>query len=875
MAESTDKHGSGAPDVKPSRTAQAGGHVGAERLTPGLHYSAIVQTRQADGTYTVLTESPRQQIHGVRLAVPVLGGLMGLKLRCNLPPHTAVKIAYGSPSFIFCVLPENNSDWLNARSRSMLWGDPMDQAQGVTKNIMSDHAEDLIEGEVELTNMFGIALEFLTTLIRMKAGDRAVVECHLINDMVRILSAQYRHISGLGEELIFDHGRPNMERAWSTYRHEVLGIDKEKEPFAELNGDEVDRKKLEERRVTGLGRTRFREFLGFAGDFIHSFVSDPPKSIVSLGSASDAKAGAGKSWIHRNTDGSIVIQSVADIRIERTCRIPVAVRIAHHEDPEITAARAYDALTKDYLRLPSAVSPANPLDLYKAAYHIRSYSRWLGRYHAFARMLQQPQEYSVPSEAESPTPDWRNREADREDVNTRANYTPLGDSGESAGAKTLYYDAYACITIMRDGSIVNHDGYGASFVMSNGNVQISAPKHIDIEAAGDIRMTAGGSILMKARRNIELSAMYGGLVMHSYAWFKMLCEKGTLWLRSNAVTDKDTLAAEPAELGMPTPEVAGWAEGYAHGMAILVEAAEGHAAYRSQMGASLVVDGKPADDDDDRYNTVVSTDGDLDVRGKRKVDVRSAEQTRVIAGKTLVLHGPSLLSNADEIIVGKNPADPDIVLRDAQLWCRSLHTKKLQGEQIIGPERKPARELPDTQPTLQLKSHLGHIDVFYNNTPPDAPEGATPAQVELIAETRKLLSTQPELPWDGPNDGPKWAFPPKEEYVWDNREETDAGVPETLTQQYLRLDIPDVDTLDRWGGVGYKDWALRRGITGKRIKESGGFWRHEILYRASDTGENLHAPSDAAATAFDDVPVEWMPVSTPSMKALKRPEEEP
>lgn len=864
MAESTRKPGDGFPDVKRSRNAQATGTPLSDKLTPGATYNATIHARQGDGTYTVTTEDPVQEIHGVRLASAVIGGLLGFNIRSSLPPRTPVKMVYGSPSFIYAVLLPAVGDWEHARDRSILWGEPMDAAQGVTADLWSDQAEDLIEGEVEINNMFGISLQFLTTLIRMTAGDRAAVECHLINDMVRVISSQFRHVSGMGEDLIFDHGRPTMERGWSSYRHEVLGLLNKKDPVAELNGDEVDRDKLEERRVTGLGRMRFKEFFGFVGDFVHSFVTDPPETLVAMTQA-NAKSGAGKSWVHRNSDGSVIIQSVADIRIERVCRIPVPVRFANHEDPQTTRERIYEALNEDYLKLPAAISPIDNKDAYQAAYHIRSYARWLGRYHAFARMLQLNGEYKISSEADSPSPDWRNAEDDRKDANSRATYPPSTEDGE----QTQYYDAYACISIMRDGSIVTHDGYGSSVVMSNGNVQVSAAKHIDLEAAGDIRMVAGGSILMKARRNIELSATIGGLIMHSYAWLKMLCEKGSVWLRSNAATDKDAPIPEAKEQGAPIPEVAGLTPGERHGAAILVEAAEGHAIYRSQMGVVVAVDGQPASEEDTRFSSVIATNGRLDLMGKMNVDLRSKAAVSVTSGSDIVMSAHAIIGKSDELIIGRNPDAPDLILRGRTLWGKRIYASDLLGGRITGPKRGFSIEIPDQNPTQSLKPHLNHIDAFPANSPPDIPTGLTDDQKRLVARASLLSVLPPGLPWYGDNDGPLWGFPEKEEYVWDNREKTDGGIPETLTQQFLRLDA-DVTPLDRWGGGGYKDWNMRTIISGKRIRASGGFGQHELLYRASDEGHNLHEPSAAAPEDFSDVKIEWNPSGNPQIKVLKR-----
>ena len=543
------------------------------------------------------------------------------------------------------------------------------------------------------------------------------------------------------------------------------------------------------------------------------------------------------------------MQAVCDIRIERVCRIPVPVRYAHHEDPEVTTAREYDNLTEDFLKLPRALSPVDPKDVYQMAYHIRSYSRWLGRYHSFARMLQLDGEYEIPSEADSPVPDWNNAEVDR-----------IAKNGPIA-----YYDSYACISIMRDGSIVTHDGYGSSVVMSNGNVQISAARHIDIEAAGDIRMLAGGSILMKARRNIELSAALGGLVLHSYAWLKMLCEKGSVWLRSNAVTDK-AAAPEPKEAGAPTPEIAGWESGETDGFAVLVEAADGSAAYRSKKGVTVAVDGKPSDTSDTAFDISVITGGDLLLRGKRKAALQS-NQAVSISTQQLAISSPTILSNASEVIVGPTTGNPALVLRGTKLWCDTVESMALSSNRIQGPERGPQEVRPDPDPSRSVKKHFNHIDKLL--APIATPTGGDTAERAVMAEALKLVSKDPDLPWGEPSEGPEWAFPPKEEYAWDDREKAVGAIPETLTQQYLRLDAVTSGD-DRWGGLGYADWEIREKIIGTRTNAASGFGYYDLQYQADDSGESLHAPSPTAPADMPEIETSWRPRDKFTIKYLKR-----
>lgn len=821
----------------------------SQPLTPGVCYTAQVSSRQGDGTYRVTVDDPKVSVSGVLLALPAIGGHLGLQIRGNLPQLTKVKIVYGAPSFIIAVLPDGTADVANGFGRSMIWGAKMDAEQGVTGNAASDHAEDLLEGEVEFANLYGVTLQFLTTLMRMTAGDRAAVECHLINDMVRVISGQWSHISGLGEDLIFDHGRPTMERGWSMYRHEVLGALNEKVPYAAMNGDEVDREVLESERVTATGRHRFVEFIGFAGDFIHSFVTDPAATVVSL-AADAAKSGAGKSWMHRNSDGSVLVQSVAEIRFERVCRIPVPVRYQHHEAPEVTSAREYDKLNEEFVEIPKSISPVDPKDAFQLAYHLRSYSRWLGRYHSFARMLQLEHDYLLQSEAASPTPDWTNGETDRQKKN----------------GVVSYYDAYACFAIMRDGSIVTHDGYGSSVTMSNGNVQVSAARHIDLEAAGDIRMLAGGSIFMKARRNIELSATMGGLILHSYAWIRALCEKGTVWLRSNAATDK-AIAPEPKTPGAPTPEIAGWESGQSDGFAVLVEAAAGAAAYRSLKGNTIAVDGSPADADDHSYDLQLVTPADLNLRGNREASLQSARIVSLSAAQQVTVSSPKVVADAAEVSVVDATGSPGLSLRGGRLWVDALDTDRVNANGIYGPERGPSIPDPDLRPLESLKPHLNHINKL--TAPVEKPADVDAATKATVAAAKLRAVGGLVTPWGSPGAGPEWSFPGKEEYAWDPREKVKGVVPETLTQQYLRLDAV-VTNPDRWGGLGYGDWDVRHQISGPRTHRSGGFGYYELQYQADDAGESLHAPSATAPADMEKMKTSWRPRAKFTLKCLKR-----
>ena len=848
------RHGDSAPPVNNTPATDATKSAAGTTPVIGSCYNGTIDTVEADGTYTIRVDAPRQTIKGARLAVPVLGGLMGFNVRSKLTQGTKVKVAYGHPSFIYAVIPENNGDWKNAKNRSGIWGATIEAETG-DNDTFSDITDDMVPGEFEISNMFGVAMQFLTNILRMTAADRAAVEVHLINQMVRLISSQYQHISGIGDELIFDHGRPTLERGWSSYRHEVLGKLKLRDPIAEMAGDAVDREKLEADRVTAVGRHRLVEFIGFAGDFIHSFVTDPAETLVKM-TVDDARAGAGKSLVHRNSDGSLLFQSVADIRLERVVRIPVPVRIASHEDQTITAEREYETLDAEFLRLPDFGSPEK-MDAYKMAYHLRLHSRWLSRYHAFARMLQLGSEYKLESEALAQVPSWTNLEEDK----TRTN------------AGTTYYDAYASITILRDGSIVMHDGYGSTVMMSNGNVRLSAARHLDLEAAGDIRLVAGGSVFVKAKRNIEMSAAVGGLILHSYAWMRMLCEKGSVWLRTGAVSG---VVPEPHPDGGPVPEVADQdPDDLAEhpGVPMLIESTGGSSVLRSHGGIVMMVDGTPVDANDNSKNITIFTKGDAKLTATRSIDVATPGRLGVAGRKAIGIATNCITTDASEMY-----ATGGLAYKGGKFFAALMETFSLKSEIIRNRKIGPITPIPDPQPKETLKQHFNHTIPLPDDEVIEIIPNTNVDGTIALASSKRLAAAPPPLPWVSPSAGPLWSFSPAAEYLWDDRDDEPGALAETLTQQYLRLDVTMGE--DQWGGNGYEPWAWNRAISGPRTRPTGGFGFGSVLYRASDEGESLREPSTTEPSepsttepselgAFE---VRWLRNKNFNFLSLKRPE---
>lgn len=810
--------GDSQPKATPPAMADATMSSAAAVLQVGCVYRGEVTARNVDGTYNITVTKPQSSVRGAVLALPVFGGLMGFNVNAKLAAGSIVEFSYGNPSFIHAVLPEGNMDWLNARNRSMVWGDAMKALEkGGDVEHFSNCPFDMVEGEFEIGNLFGVAMQFLFTMMRMSAGDRAAVECHLINDMVRVVSHQYRHFSGIGEDLIFDHGRPTFERSWSSYRHELANKMTDGEPLATMRGDEIDHEPLDEnKRWQDVGRYRLLEFIGFAGDFIHSFVTDPPTVINQLAAT---PLYSGKSLIHRNSDGTLLLQSVADIKLERVVRIPVPKRQKHHEDPELTKSRKYRSLTPpEVLRLPDLPKD----DTFQLAYHLRSYSRWLSQVHGYARCLQLD-EYKVPSEAETQEPDWYSMEKDKLEQKNAMEY----------------FDSYACITIIRDGSILLHDVYGSTVTMSNGNLQLSSSRHIDIEAAGDIRMIAGRNLFIKVRRNIEMTARIGGIILTSYSWFKAICREGTMWLRSDANADNPV---GPLEDG-PKPEVL-------DGHGVMVESNYGKTIVRSDKKIVMQVEGAGESGlNDTSHDIELNTrTGNLRLFGNN-VLAKAAEKLIGVGVQASSLKTPALYGNVGEIDLGYG-----FFVKYGSVFSKSFSTLLLYANSIFSKKVGPMPD-PINPPQQPVGLHYNHVLELPENKDVELEQGESESGLlaKSYAEQVARESSTKNLDYKSKGDGPVWEFPPAEEYFWDK---LPAPYAQTLTQQAIQNgDLADVPSLK---GATWGDWNLQDATVqaGDRIgKLNVGFGQDLEWYTSSAPGgSNLRKPSGKPPTT---IAIDW------------------
>ena len=394
--------------------------------------------------------------------------------------------------------------------------------------VTGTYPSNLVDGESAYVTKTGAGVEFLYNLCRLKGSELAMIEAYILDDLVRILSRNFEHLTSFGDfKIINSGGGLNVLWQGTSNEYEALGSDAEGEPIDGFEIGEKDNLNVDpddESNFLWDAKWRFTKYIGKIGNFIHTYITDPGKNLVSENEANQFKAG--RYNFHVNQDGSVVMQSISDIVFEKTVRIPVPVANDRLE--------VIQAATNEQLNAYEVWTPLEGEELYETSYKLADYTKWLSNYYALAGFYA-ANVFNIPSEAESPEPDPYCKDRNFQEQNGGGNY-------HTQFTKML--QAYATIRIFKDGSIVLYDAYGSAVHMTAGHVNISAARSINLTAAANVNITAGRDVIVNAGNNIELSAMFKGILLKARTWLEMLCSKGAVVIESAMTKNQEQQAQD-------------------------------------------------------------------------------------------------------------------------------------------------------------------------------------------------------------------------------------------------------------------------------------------------------------------------------------------
>lgn len=422
-------------------------------------------------------------------------------------------------------------------------------SQAGDKNIATKHSKnipvnagyptsrDLLPGEEEFTNNLGVALRLLTNFAQLDAGGIAKIECHLYNDMVRIVDNYYAHHHCGGDTFIWNNGRNNYESHFTSYPHEAAGKLTPDDPYAEvykpLEKQNVFQLPEDVSKISGAGRWRKSTYLGFLGDMLHFWVTHPV-DVISNYAQESARASRFKTWV--GSDGTLMVQAAGDVVIDVTQHMVIPEVHFKWDDPSYNPEEVLKQLDLEYLKI-WGKGKEHWKDMKVACWQMRNYLKYITVWHSLQRFRQlanvkEGEPYcTIKSELENPVGDVNCGEEDK----FQANGQPDGPA--QSGTCLLH--------MCPDGSITLLSGNSLSCVMNNGNLQLVAPYNIEIKAGDTFSVTAK-DVSIKAHRNIELVSLAGSLFIKARTAIKALCEAGRIWLKGDA-PNTDT----PTDLDYP------------------------------------------------------------------------------------------------------------------------------------------------------------------------------------------------------------------------------------------------------------------------------------------------------------------------------------
>ena len=383
-------------------------------------------------------------------------------------------------------------------------------------------SRDILPGEEEFTNNLGLALRLLTNLTQLDAGGLAKIECHLYNDMVRIVDNYYAHHHVGGDTFIWSNGRNNQEEHFTQYPGEAMGglvKGVYAEPFKSLEPQDVFTLPDEVSPISATGKWRKSSYLGFLGDMLHYWITEPV-SVISNYAEGAARAARFKTWV--GADGTLMVQAAGDIMINVTQNMIIPEVNFKWDDPSYDPDKVIQQLDIEYLKL-WGTNKTYWKDIQASCWSMRNYLKYITIWHSLQRFRQMSKAGSTPyckikPETENPvgTPTCAER-----DKNLANGDIPAGGGG-------------SCVLHMSpDSSITLLSGNSTSCIMNNGNISLTAPYNIEIKAGGTFSVTAR-DVVLKAARHMELVSLAGTIFMKARTALKALCEAGRIWIKGDA-----------------------------------------------------------------------------------------------------------------------------------------------------------------------------------------------------------------------------------------------------------------------------------------------------------------------------------------------------
>lgn len=491
---------------------------------------------------------------------------------------------------------------------------------------------DVVDGEYVVANEFGVLLGLFQQMATLKASELAQIQCFLLDDMVRIISHNYEHLTALGDFKIFHDGKAIMAEFGATGDpRESMGVPQvtgennkpafvTEGPPSEGGTDETDFYKIQ-----GDDRTkaieRLKVFLGKVGDFIHIFLVRPdPDAIRTLSGELGGKYDTGMADMHVGLDGRISIRTVTGAAIEKTNWIMVPHRVRSAEDPKGDSTDDITFEDKDPFKFDDSKKVRENPTMY--ALQMRDCNAYLQDFYNYKNFLKYKKDFKLSENSQGD-------ETKLKDIKKVDPHTAVNLNNYQLRRSGLY--------LMDNGGWMLKDAWGSAIVSEGGDIYIQPAKDLVAQPLRNYIAKAGQFVSIAARKDIDLSSTEEGFRLKTLKTQHFYSSDQGIILHSNSYDD-----TEPSPDGKAYKEFGG----------ILFKANKGIYSYGEKIFDRAEKDALYKAD----HLMLESIDKKLNLKGKQIEIVATDTLNMVSKGNMYILPKGNLtcVSAGDASFAGKN-----------------------------------------------------------------------------------------------------------------------------------------------------------------------------------------------------------------------------
>jgi hypothetical protein len=388
---------------------------------------------------------------------------------------------------------------------------------------------DILPGDWVKTNDFGILLGLFQQFAVFKASELAQIQAFVFDDLLRIVSHNFQHITSLGELRIFlDGAKPSLELGLSHRQLENLGLPEVETPpagaapFVETGKITADGTEDLFEHVNGeraAAVQRLKLFAGALGDLLTIFLALPAKDAVyKTDGAVPAKQDTGLFHWTLSPDGGLYVRTRNEVFIEKTNYIRVPVRIRDEADPQGDAENLeYGPRPEfkwDFNTIP--VDPARPEWTFL---QLRDYAAFLQESLSYHTFKKQEKDIYVPGSREILS----------------------GEQAIDPERKVVLRQVTSGVYLLQSGGIVFRDAWGSAIVLDGGNIYLQPAKDLVFQPLGSLVAKVGKFISFLSRKDVEISTSEGAFRQMAKQAISLFSKESGILLESAAITENDGL----------------------------------------------------------------------------------------------------------------------------------------------------------------------------------------------------------------------------------------------------------------------------------------------------------------------------------------------